>query len=121
MMRMSRLILFVSDLDAMVNFYREKLGLAVISGEGTGFVCLDGGGCQLALHELPGGGKEKNPPPREDSYLKFVFYSKTVEEDAAKLKNQDVRMREIVRFGSIIMCDGIDPEGNIFQISSRES
>jgi len=38
MMRMSRLILFVSDLDAMVNFYREKLGLAVISGEGTGFV-----------------------------------------------------------------------------------
>ncbi len=119
-MRISRLILFVSDLPAMVNFYREKLGLVVISGERTGFVILDGGACQLALHHLPVGEKVIKPPPREDSYLKLVFYSKTVEADVAELKNRDVQMREIVRFGSITMCDGIDPEGNVFQISSRE-
>ncbi|MEQ1606139.1 MAG: hypothetical protein ABL999_14855 [Pyrinomonadaceae bacterium] len=58
-------------------------------------------------------------PKREDTYVKFVFYSSDVATDRQYLLDCGVRMNETVRYGEIEFCDGADPEGNIFQISSR--
>lgn len=49
-MKIARVILRVSDLDASVAFWSEKVGLSVLFGGGP-FVFLDGGGVQLALNQ----------------------------------------------------------------------
>ena len=117
----SRIILFVDDVDVMSAFYGDVLGLDKLSGGDSGFVCFAAGGCEICLHVLPeqyrsGGGEY---PKREDTYVKFVFRSDDVERDRKCLIDNGLRMNEIVRYGEIDLCDGADPEGNIFQISSR--
>lgn len=117
----SRIILFVDDIDAMSAFYGGVLGLDKVPGAEEGFVCFSAGGCDICLHSLPevyrsNGGEY---PRREDTYVKFVFRSDDVERDRKCLIDNGLRMNEIVRYGEIDLCDGADPEGNIFQISSR--
>lgn len=105
----------------MTDFYKGVLGLEVLPGAEDDFVCLDAGGCQICLHSLPERYRSKTSdyPKREDTYVKYVFYSGNVEKDREYLVDKGVRMKEVIRFGSIEFCDGADPEGNIFQISSR--
>jgi extradiol dioxygenase family protein len=117
----SRLILFVDDIDRMSSFYGGILGLTRSPGESDEFVCFVGGGCEICLHSLPqqyrsDGGEY---PKREDTYVKFVFRSDDVERDRKYLVENGLRMNEIIRYGDIDLCDGADPEGNVFQISSR--
>ena len=85
------------------------------------FNILDGGGCQLCLHQIPS--RYSNPnnsgKPRKDSAAKVVFYSDSVETDRAELIEKGVKMKKTIKFGNIEFCDGCDCEGNIFQISSR--
>jgi predicted enzyme related to lactoylglutathione lyase len=119
---MSRVILFVGDTEKMTAFYRDVIGLPVIEGEGSDFVVLDAGGCQLCIHAIPAEyleGSFDHAPPREDSYVKFVFEAEDIEAERQELIEKGARMKEVVRFGSIALCDGCDPEGNIFQISTR--
>ncbi|HNQ15899.1 MAG TPA: VOC family protein [Pyrinomonadaceae bacterium] len=118
---LSRVILFVDDMAAMKSFYVDILGLRELPGGDVVFVSLDSGGAQLSLHQIPSEYADPNAggAPREDSYTKFVFHSDDVEGDREALVAKGVRMREINRWGAIELCDGIDPEGNIFQISNR--
>jgi len=51
-MKVSHVILRVRDLETSVAFYRDLLGLAVIS-ESPGFVFFDGGSIQIALNANP--------------------------------------------------------------------
>lgn len=118
---LSRLILFVDDIEKMSAFYREVLGLDVLPGGTDGFVCFSAGASQVCLHSLPAEYRSDGGdyPKREDTYVKFVFYSADVEADRQYLLGRGVRMNETVRYDEIELCDGADPEGNIFQISSR--
>lgn len=117
----SRIILFVDDIGKMSEFYRGVFGLDELPGSSIDFVCFGAGGCQICLHSIPVEyrSKDNEYPRREDTYVKFVFYSDNVEADRSYLVERGVRMKDIVRFGSIEFCDGADPEGNVFQISSR--
>jgi catechol 2,3-dioxygenase-like lactoylglutathione lyase family enzyme len=117
----SRIILFVADVDSMTRFYRDAIGLAVVDDSDPGFVVLGGGGCDLALHRIPveivGEGSPERP--RENSYVKIAFQSDDVAADRVRLIGRGTLMRELHRYGTVEFCDGIDPEGNVFQISSR--
>ena len=85
------------------------------------FVSFDAGGSQLCLHQIPSEyiDTSNKYEAREDSYTKVVFYSNNVESDRAELINKGIKMKEIIRFDGIEICDGCDCEGNIFQISNR--
>ena len=117
----SRIILFVDDIEEMSAFYGGVLGLDKLPGDDMGFVCLAAGRCEICLHVLPDQYRSEGGeyPKREDTYVKFVFRSDDVERDRNYLIDNGLRMNEIVRYGEIDLCDGADPEGNIFQISSR--
>ncbi len=120
-LKLSRVILFVDDINKTTDFYENIIGLKLVGERNDEFVSLDAGGCQLCLHQIPSeyldsGNKYE---AREDSYTKVVFYSDDVERDRAELISKGVRMKEIVKFEGIEFCDGCDCEGNIFQISSR--
>lgn len=117
----SRIILFVDDIDKMTEFYAGVLGLRELPESSKGFGCFAAGTCQICLHSLPKQylSQNANFPKREDTHVKFVFHSTDVAGNRQYLIDNEVRMNKIVRFGSIEFCDGADPEGNIFQISSR--
>ncbi len=119
-MRLTQAILFGNDLERLAAFYGGVLGLVVREGSpADGFMRLDAGGCMLALHSLPVPPAEDPAPAREDAYLKLTFHADDVEAERARLVALGVRMRTPWRFGGIVGCEGLDPEGNVFQISNR--
>jgi catechol 2,3-dioxygenase-like lactoylglutathione lyase family enzyme len=118
---LSRIILFVDSIETMSAFYEGVLGLSRLEGGSDDFVCFSAGDGQICLHSLPARYRSATSdyPKREDTYSKFVFYSANVEKDREYLIENGARMEKIVSFGEIELCDGADPEGNVFQISSR--
>ncbi len=118
-MRMAQTIVFVDDLARMQAFYQGTLGLPVITAE-PGWVQLDAGGVIFALHAIRSGPRLPDPPPeRVDSCTKLCFHVDDVDAARAALVAAGVRMREAHRYGDVAFCDGIDPEGNVFQITTR--
>lgn len=116
---MAQTIVFVDDVPRMQAFYHAILGLPVIAAE-PGWVQLDAGAVIFALHAIRPGPKLPEPPPeRVDSHIKLCFHVDDIEAARAALVAAGVRMREVHRHGGVAFCDGIDPEGNVFQITTR--
>jgi catechol 2,3-dioxygenase-like lactoylglutathione lyase family enzyme len=118
-MRMAQTIVFVEDVPRMQAFYQGALGLSVISAE-PGWVRLDAGGVVFALHAIKRGPRPADPPlERVDSCIKLCFHVDDVAAARANLVAAGTRMREIHHYEGVAFCDGVDPEGNIFQITTR--
>lgn len=117
-----RAILFARDLERMTTFYRDALGLPILSGSpGEGWVELAAGDGRLGLHAIPpaiaAGITIRTPPEaREDTPIKLVFEVG----DLAAARDR------LTAHGAVVMprpwgsCDALDPEGNVFQITVRE-
>lgn len=106
-----RVIIFTADVAKLAAFYRDALGLAIVGRE-EGWIELAAGACTIALH----GGRPKigNRPP------KIVFYAADVAAARAALSKRGVTgMGPVKSTATFDMCDGRDPDGNPFQISSR--
>ena len=80
---------------------------------------LDAGGVVLALHALRNEPAVIAPVPREASYWKPCFHADDVEATRAALVAAGATMRDIHRFDDVVLCDGCDPDGNVFQITTR--
>jgi catechol 2,3-dioxygenase-like lactoylglutathione lyase family enzyme len=119
-MGISRVVLFVKDLQTMTAFYREGLQLPVVTDRGgEGWVELDAGGTTLVLHGVPddvAAGITVTVPPqaREDVPLKLVFDVEDLAVALERLAARGAVMREPNGWGG---CDGVDPEGNVFQVA----
>jgi catechol 2,3-dioxygenase-like lactoylglutathione lyase family enzyme len=118
-MRVAQIILFVEDVARMQAFYERILRLPVITAE-PGWVRLDANGTVLALHAIkPGPGLPDPPPERLDSYIKLCFHVDDIDGERAAMIAAGVRMRDVHHYQGVAFCDGIDPEGNVFQITTR--
>ncbi len=120
-MHLAQALLFVSDVRRMQEFYEGVLGFAVVAVE-PGFVQLSAGQAMIALHAIP---PEYMPeiasPPveREDGVIKLGFHVDDVDAERTRLIARGVTMRDVKRWSGIAFCDGIDPEGNVFQLTTR--
>ena len=104
-----RVILFVANVAKCSEFYEKKLGLKLRS-RSDGFVDFDAGGCSLALHR-------GTPRPAR---TKICFYASDVSKARAALVERGVKMgRDPGPGQGLKLCDGRDPEGNVFQLSNR--
>jgi catechol 2,3-dioxygenase-like lactoylglutathione lyase family enzyme len=118
-MQLAQAILFVHDTAKMLAFY-EHLGLAIVEGDAaSGFVRLANatGGAVLALHHTAALGP--NGTPRLDVPTKLCFHVDDVAAHRAQLVAQGVTAREVHTHGSVTYCDFVDPEGNVFQLTTR--
>jgi catechol 2,3-dioxygenase-like lactoylglutathione lyase family enzyme len=110
----TRVMLFVHDVHAAAAFYRDKLGLQPLGEITPEWVEMKAGSCTIALHKVA-----KPLHERGDASAKIVFGVKDVPAGKALLESRGVKMGKISSFSGIEICDGKDPEGNLFQISSR--
>jgi catechol 2,3-dioxygenase-like lactoylglutathione lyase family enzyme len=117
--KLSQAILFVHDAARMQAFY-EQLGLRVVDGDAKdGFVRMAdaGGGAVLAIHHTKAIGP--NTAPRMDTAIKLCFHVDDVAAERGQLVARGVTAREIHSFEGVSYCDFVDPEGNIFQLTTR--
>jgi predicted enzyme related to lactoylglutathione lyase len=121
-LELARAIIFVKDMNRMAAFYGGTLGLTQLRDRSTdGWAEFAAGATTLALHAIPAelaGTIAIAEPPRrrEDTPIKLVFLVTDVTAERGRLVERGVVMLELLPWGA---CDGIDPEGNVFQICSR--
>jgi predicted enzyme related to lactoylglutathione lyase len=110
---LSEVILYVENLEEMVEFYTETIGLDIASGAPEhGFVAFDTGDCHLCLHA----GRDGDIGPYAP---KFVFEVEDVAATREVLAEKGVSVGEVREAGpGSVVCDAEDPEGNSFSIES---
>ncbi|WP_420643416.1 VOC family protein [Candidatus Leptofilum sp.] len=114
------IIVYVADMDAQVQFYRDVFELAVMypaeldSYADQYWVTLDAGGVILALH---GGGQGRLGADTP----KIVFGVDNIHAARAELVRKGVSVDEVRSAApGVWVCDGRDPEGNPFSIESHD-
>lgn len=109
-------ILFVENMEKMVRFYRDTIGLKmqfpsnVAYFENEHWVTFWTGACTLALHS-GGKGRQGADAP------KIVFGVKDIDHARSFLCQHNIPMSEVrVASPGTLVCDGQDPEGNPFSL-----
>lgn len=122
-MQMSRLILYVRNVGLLKSFYQKHFDLPVVEEIADEWVVLDAGGVELALHLVGEPYRHQASSSDAQSNAKIVF---SVASGLPALREQliedGVRMRDLKRFEGfpLLMCDGRDPEGNVFQLAQSD-
>jgi catechol 2,3-dioxygenase-like lactoylglutathione lyase family enzyme len=113
-------VMYVEDLDRMVRFYHDVLGLSVLFPKNITHyknercVTLNTGSCLLVLHA----GAEKHQRGKNP---KMVFAVFDIEQARCFLLQREVEVGDIhVQGRSTLVCDCRDPEGNIFSLEVQE-
>jgi catechol 2,3-dioxygenase-like lactoylglutathione lyase family enzyme len=121
-MELRRAMILVKNMDRMTAFYRDGLGLRLVPETlNESWVEFDAGGSSLALHAIPARIAKDialaNPPERRShTPIKLVFATVDLAAARAHLMSHGAVMDEP---WSSDACDGLDPEGNVFQIVTR--
>lgn len=119
------IILFVHDVEKLKQFYIERFGFGIVEETAKEWVLLNAGACMIGLHKTGQGYGDSDKKERgANGNTKIVFETT---EDIVKLHEallkQQVRLKEIKTFEgyNYWLCDGVDPEGNVFQIRQQKA
>ena len=118
---LARIIIFTSNLNAMTRFYRDVLGLPELTANDDGrdtWRQFDAGPCAIALHAAPDGVDTSNNNGQTNP-VKISFHCANIAAERKRLISHGIDMGPHHRFGDLELCDGPDPDGNRFQLSSR--
>jgi len=117
---LSRIILYVQDVGLLTRFYRDILGLPVVQEIGDEWVIFRPGSCELALHRVdrPYRVADAGSWKVETNGKLVLVVTREIAELRAELIWKGVPMREVKLYPGFPgpLCDGEDPEGNIFQL-----
>lgn len=119
------LIMFVENIDKLKKFYVDTLKLEIVEELPSEWLLLKAGNSNIGLHKI---GKEY----LDNSEGELKFYSNTkivfeTDEDIHQLReqllNKGVKLEEIKTFDNYgyWLCDGEDPEGNVFQLKQKKN
>lgn len=117
------IILFVQNVEQLKVFYTDIFKLEVLEDYAPEWVLLKAGNGKIGLHKIGEQYLDKNKAAfKVDSNCKMVF---EIEEDIHQLRErllqQNVLIREIKTFDNYeyLLCDGEDPQGNVFQLKKK--
>lgn len=121
--QLSTIILYVKNVQLLKNFYVENFNLKVIE-EDTEWVLLDAGGVDIGLHKIGDSYIDKIKADHTfDNNTKIVFQIDIdIETARNELISKNIQMRPVKTFDNYLfwLCDGTDPEGNVFQLKSKK-
>lgn len=119
--RLNRIVLYVRDVERLSEFYRQAFAFSLgqhIEGE---WAVLQTGACELGLHVI---GPKQRPPAEgwtgDNSNAKLVFtLDEPIEDVRERLVKLGIEMGPVRSYPGITgpLCDGRDPEGNVFQLA----
>lgn len=118
------IIMFVEDVEKLKLFYVDILKLEIVEELPSEWLLLKAGNSNIGLHKI---GKEYLD--NSEGELKFHSNTKIVFETGEdihqlreQLLNKGVKLKEIKTFDNYRywLCDGEDPEGNIFQLKQKK-
>ena len=119
-MPLKRVIIFVGDVGKCAQFYADVFGFSVMPGGSAQWTELETGGCVLAFHKAHGpDGPIDSPTGSVMNPHKIVFFAEDVEAARAAVVARGAAMGDVRKFGALVLCDGRDPEGHVFQICNR--
>ncbi|KFF12728.1 hypothetical protein IW15_07980 [Chryseobacterium soli] len=117
------IILYVKNVELLKNFYVENFRLEVME-EDTVWVLLNAGAIQIGLHTISDSYLEKIEEGHLfDNNTKLVFeIDVDIESARNEFVSRNIQMRAIKTFDNydFWLCDGTDPEGNVFQLKSKK-
>jgi len=116
-------VVYAKDIAKMSRFYAAVTDLAVIESE-PGHVALESHGYQLVIVAMPPDIAARisiaEPPlPRTETPIKPVFFIPSISEARIPVAANGGQMNPPERewkFQGSRVCDGYDPEGNVFQV-----
>lgn len=117
-------MLFAQNVEALKSFYIDTLGLDLLEEIKSEWVVLKAGACDIALHKIGKQYEVPGEPFKANSNTKLVFETT---DDIFKLRkelfNKKVAVSEVKTFNNYDywLCDGEDPEGNVFQLKQRKT
>jgi catechol-2,3-dioxygenase len=118
------IILYVRDVENLKHFYISVFGFSVLEEQEGVWVLLDAGQARIGLHRM---GEpylaNLKPDHKNDNNVKLVFETdQDLNELRTALLGRHIPMREIKTFEgySYWLCDGEDPESNMFQLKQRK-
>jgi catechol-2,3-dioxygenase len=121
---LNSIILFVNSTDELKHFYVDKFKLEVLEEIPSQWVLLKAGSCTIGLHKI---GEQYQTPPgsniETESNTKIVFETGgNLAEIREALIKENVNLRELKTFDNYDywLCDGEDPEGNVFQLKQKK-
>ncbi len=124
---MTRIILYVQDVASLKAFYQQYFDLPVVEEIENEWVVLGTGTIELALHLAGPAFRHAAPAHAEEraetSHVKLVF---SIGHDIGlhrhRLAGSGVTVRDLKRHDGFAytMYDGIDPEGNVFQVMQAD-
>jgi len=121
---LNTIILYVQDVEKLKSFYMDIFNLTVVEEYESVWALLNAGNAMIGLHKI--GDAYLNPDKKAfkfDNNTKVVFQ---INDDIGEVReyfiSRNVAMREIKTFDSYDywLCDGEDPEGNVFQLKQKK-
>jgi catechol-2,3-dioxygenase len=119
------IIIFVQNVDKLKSFYVDILQLQIVEAFQSDWLLLKAGDCKIGLHKIGNQHLDDNSSAfKFDNNTKIVF---EIDIDINLLReqllNQHIQMQEVKTFDNYgyWLCDGEDPEGNVFQLKQKKS
>jgi len=121
--QLNRIILFAQDVNRLKKFYQEYFSFNLVEEIKNEWVVLNAGQIEIAFHKIGDAYKiNKDIPFKVDSNTKLVFeLNSALPAFRESLVEQGVLLRELKSFpgSNYLLCDGEDPEGNVFQLKQK--
>jgi catechol-2,3-dioxygenase len=119
---LNRVILFVQDVNRLKYFYQSVFNLTPAEEIINEWVVFRTGCAELALHRAGLTYRNDDTALKVNSNAKLVFET---DADLTQLREEliqkNVVMREIKSFDpDYLLCDGEDPERNVFQLKQKK-
>lgn len=119
--QLSRIILYVHDVERLSEFYRQAFALPLVQHIPGEWAVLKAGACELALHRVGAAYRSNsNGSSGEHSNAKIVLaIDRPIAEMREALIALGVPVGELKQYPGLTgrLCDGRDPEGNVFQLA----
>ncbi|MBD1386928.1 VOC family protein [Mucilaginibacter rigui] len=122
--KLDTIILYVQNVDRLKSFYTNVFNLKIVEEYESIWTLLDVGNSMIGLHKI--GDKYLNASEgsfKFNNNTKIVFeINEDINEVRRDFISQNVVMREIKTFDNYDywLCDGEDPEGNVFQLKQKK-
>jgi catechol 2,3-dioxygenase-like lactoylglutathione lyase family enzyme len=121
-------VLFATRVERVAAFYARVLGLTE-AGRDDDHIVLESSGFQLVVHQIPGrpaaaAEAAEKPARRAGAAFKPVFFVRSVAQVRAIVNAYGGAMEppeQEWRFNGALVCDALDPDGNVIQFRETSS